>query len=220
MKIEYRALRNRPPLLKRGEGDARPRVEGYGAVFYDPADAGTQYQMWEDCFERIDPMCFNRALAEKHPARSFVNHNPDRINGRVDKGTLELRVDKMGLWYSAEIPDTSSGRDLIVDLERGNIDGSSFSFDATGRRYEEEKIGERWIVYRYLTDVTLHEVGPVAMPAYESTTAGNRTKNFEEAQAEVAAWRDSRRNLRDAEEVDVRMALMRCNGDSVISDMN
>ena len=119
---------------------------------------------------------FRSLHRREHAARSFVNHNPDRIIGRVDKDTLELRVDKKGLFYSAQIPDTTSGQDLIKDLENGNIDGSSFAFDALEWAYEDKRDDDRgWIRYRYLKDCYLHEVGPVCMPAYEATTAGSRS---------------------------------------------
>jgi HK97 family phage prohead protease len=206
--IEYRAQRLLRPTLKRSEG-ARPRVEGYGAVFYDPDDPGTEYQLWEDCIERIDPACFNRALAEKHPVRSCINHDPNNILARLDAGTLQLRVDKKGLWYSAEIPDTTVGNDLVKNLENGNYDGSSFSFDLTGRRLEQAKVGDRFVTYRYLTDCTLHELGPVLFPAYESTTADKRSRNFQDVREEVSAWRKSLQSERDAEAVAVRLATLR-----------
>ncbi len=219
MKFQVRAQHLTRPTLKRSEGGGRPRVEGYGAVFYDPADRGTEYQLWDDCIERIDPTCFNRALAEKHPVRSCINHDPNMILARLDAGTLELRVDKKGLWYSAEIPDTSVGNDLIQNLDNGNYDGSSFRFDLTGRRWEEEKVGERWIAYRYLTDCTLYELGPVLFPAYDATTAGKRSQEVDDVQAELAAWRQAKRSLTDADDVEVRMALMRCASGTLMSDL-
>ena len=38
----------------RGEGEEKhPVVIGYGAVFFDPADPGTEFPLWDDYVERI-----------------------------------------------------------------------------------------------------------------------------------------------------------------------
>jgi hypothetical protein len=59
----------------------------------------------------------------------------------------------------------------------------------------------------------------VLFPAYDATTAGKRSKEVEDVQAELAAWRQARRSLTDADDVEVRVALMRCTSDALMSDL-
>ena len=44
-------------VSERADGQ-RLRLTGYGAVFYNPSDNGTSYQLGPNIFERISPECF------------------------------------------------------------------------------------------------------------------------------------------------------------------
>lgn len=140
-------------------------VEGYAAVFYREGDAGTEYVLWEGYVERILPGAFDRALREDD-CRCLFNHDSDHILGRTKPGTLSLSVDQVGLKYRAELPDTQCGRDVRVSIERGDVDGSSFGFEALAQRRTETD--ERMI--RELLECRLYDVGPVTFPAYKATT--------------------------------------------------
>ena len=108
MKTEVRSILQ-PPTITEGK-----TVEGYAAVFHNPAERGTEYKLCDDIVEHIDPQAFQRAIAEKQPCRCLVNHDPNYRIGRVDKGTLRLTTDKRGLKYEADLPDTQVGRDLSL----------------------------------------------------------------------------------------------------------
>src|SRR6185369_858880 len=74
------------------------KITGYGVVFYNAADAGTEY----DCGsfkERVDPRACDRAIRERHDARGLFNHDPSNLLGRVGSGTMRLSVDSIGLKY-------------------------------------------------------------------------------------------------------------------------
>jgi uncharacterized protein len=185
---EHRAT-SHPAIVHRQEG--KSAVRGYAAVFYNPNTPGTEYKMFDDLWERIDPACFNRALAENQPVRCFVNHDPNMRLGRCDKGTCRLKVDEHGLQYESDLPDTQIGRDTATDLENGNLDGSSFSFQVTGQRWEDMKVEGHMISVRTITDVNLYDVGPVSIPAYNATTAGLRSAESPEG---ILAQRDAWRN--------------------------
>jgi HK97 family phage prohead protease len=174
-----RACRLQSPADVRLAGGKRT-LTGYAAVFYDAEDPDSEYQLYPGLRERIMPGCFDRCLREKQDCRALFNHNPDNPLGRVSSKTLRLDVDKVGLHYEIALPDTGLGRDLPVLIGRGDIDGSSFSFNMRT---------QRWIIgdgtaekpdIRELHDVDVFDVGPVTFPAYTGTTAelvemGDRT---------------------------------------------
>ena len=45
------------------------------------------------------------------------------------------------------------------------------------------------------------------------------TMVLEDVQAELAAWRQAKRSLTDADDVEVRTALMRCTSGTLMSDL-
>jgi uncharacterized protein len=159
----------------RARSDGKRTISGYGAVFYDADDTGTEYRLWEDVVERIMPGAFDRAMKEDD-VRSLFNHDSNIVLGRTKSGTLRLSVDAVGLRYEIDAPDTQLVRDqVIAPLERGDVDGSSFMFVPTRTAWIEEAKEGRTLYIRQIEEVELSEVGPVTFPAYESSTSGVRS---------------------------------------------
>jgi len=155
-------------VLERGESEEQvPEISGYGAVFYREDDAGTEYRLWDDVYERIMSSAFS-GIADSD-VRSFFNHNPDVVLGRSLSGTLTLSVDSVGLRYSVTPPDAY--QHVVESVKRGDVDGSSFMFVPTETTWRDETHDERTITIREINAVELYEVGPVTFPAYEATTA-------------------------------------------------
>jgi len=164
-------------IATRAKEPAAPKViTGYGAVFYNAADPGTEYTMWSDFVERVMPGCFDRSIREDD-VRSFFNHDENQILGRNQAGTLALSIDPTGLRYDVEPPDTELGRSVFEAVRRRDVSGSSFMFaegDVVWRQ-----IGD--LVIRELNEVQLWEVGPVVFPAYPSSTSEVRSAMVAEA---------------------------------------
>lgn len=184
-------------------------ITGYAARFYDPNDPGTQYELWANVFERIMPGCFDGVL-KANDCVALFNHNPDYVLGRSTKGTLRLFVDKLGLGYEIDPPDTQTARDLIANLDpaREDVEGSSFSFrcDGDGGRvlWAQEKEQE----FREIYSISeLIDVGPVTFPAYVATTAGTRSDNL--LKEERDAFRADQQRARDQDAAEAQDILMR-----------
>lgn len=180
-------------IQKRDDGSQV--IAGYASVFYDPADEGTEYQLWGGTVERILPGAFDRVIEEHQDARALFNHDSDHLLGRVSAKTLRLSVDKRGLQYEIDPPETQLGKDLPVSIERGDLSGSSFSFIVGKTVWIVENEGtdqERTI--REIHEISeLFDVGPVTYPAYEATTAGVRGEgDLGEARADYDAWHEAR----------------------------
>lgn len=173
---------------KREDGAAA--IEGYGAVFYRAGDPATEYELFQDYYERILPGAFDDQLAED--VRSLFNHDANWVLGRTksDPQTLQLSVDQVGLRYRVTPPDTQAVRDqVLAPIQRGDVSGSSFMFWPVRTSWvQEDRDGrETWI--RQIEKVRLLEVGPVTFPAYQGTSAGVRSAgSIEQLQADRDAW--------------------------------
>lgn len=204
----------RPRVERRGDGeDAQRVIVGYAAVFYRADDPGTEYQLYEDMYERIMPGAFDAAIREPDVVRALTNHDENWLLGRSDQGTLRLSVDATGLRYEIDPPDTQAGRDTVALLERGDLDGSSFGFRIWGGKrgksvWVDEVRDGRDITVREIQDLELVDVGPVTFPAYEATAAGVRSGfDSEEVHEDLQRWREDEEQARQAERLPVELEL-------------
>jgi uncharacterized protein len=193
------------PVELREDGDGR-KISGYGAVFYNADDEGTQFQLWEDAYERILPGAFDRAIAEDD-VRSLFNHDVNIVLGRNTSGTLALSVDEVGLRYEITAPDTQLVRDQVVaPIERGDVSGSSFMFVPIRANWTDEDSEDgRSVEIREVREVELWEVGPVVFPAYDASTSSLRQTDIAEARSERDEWRAAMRREREAVRVRARV---------------
>lgn len=141
-------------------------IVGYASVF---PPAQSRFRGW---FEQIDPHAFDKCLATDPDVRALFNHDPSWILGRTKAGTLKLSVDSVGLRYeiSPSLESTQT-RDLLVALERGDVDQSSFGMFVRDDEWEEREDGT---IVRTILEADLFDVSPVTFPAYPDATSGLR----------------------------------------------
>lgn len=197
--MERRFYQSHKVEIRADEGQP-PRIAGYAAVYYNAADPGTEYELFRyrnySAVERLMPGCFDRA-AREDDVRALFNHDPDNVLGRMKAGTLRLSVDNVGLRYEIDPPDTQTARDLMESLKRGDVSGSSFSFDYLSKSIVMQQDGDKERDIIEVRDVRLYDVGPVTFPAYTSTTAGARSLASDALEKELANLRAVRqRNAR------------------------
>jgi HK97 family phage prohead protease len=157
-----RRATNRAPEV-RAEAGAGKVAKGYAALFNAPADIGGYFQ------ETIAPGAFADAL--KGDVRALIDHDSGRVIGRTAAGTLRLEEDATGLRFEVDLPDTTDGRDLAVQLERGDITGMSIGFAVTHDEWDETGNMPKRTIHK----VELFEISAVAFPAYEDTSIALRT---------------------------------------------
>lgn len=197
-------------LVKREDGP--PGILGYAAVFFREGDAGTQFELWRNTFERIMPGAFDDTLNRGDDVLALFNHDPSGILGRRSAKSLTLSVDERGLRYEIQPGDTSVVRDVVQNIHLGNLSGSSFSFNITNDEWR--KVDGKEI--REITGVELFDVGPVTFPAYAGTDAGIRSVaargmevGLDEARASNRKWRaalDEVENRRRSRELSLDVA--------------
>lgn len=152
-----------------GVSDDGNTLFGYAAVYNSlSGDLGGFREM-------LKPGCFDAILASNPDVRGLKNHDTDGILGRTASGTMTLSVDDRGLRYEISLPDTQLARDLKVEMKRGDIDGSSFSFTVDDEGQDWISDGNGGVVREIRTVSGLFDVGPVVFPAYEDSTAAVRS---------------------------------------------
>lgn len=137
---------------------------GYAVLWNNRTDIGGWWT------EQFAPGCFTRSLGERDVV-ALHSHDDSRPVGRRSRGTLRLNEDDRGLAFENDLPDTSDGRDLKVQLERGDIEGMSFRFVARKQEWDETVDPP----LRTIQEADLIEVTYTAFPAYPDTEAGMRS---------------------------------------------
>ena len=141
-------------------------LSGHAAVFNSEANLG-------DFREVIRRGAFSKSLATGSNVRALYHHNAGSLLGSTRSGTLQLREDAHGLAFVLVLPDTSTGKDLSILVDRGDVAGCSFGFRvAPGGDKWETRNGQ---TLRELLNVDLVEITLTADPAYTDTTVALRS---------------------------------------------
>jgi uncharacterized protein len=171
---ELRVVRGTRPEIRGGAGGKR-KICGYAAVF------GKLSHDLGGFREKIDKKAFDDAV-KRCDVRGLKNHESAMLLGRTKSGTMRLSVDDVGLYYEIDAPDTQVGRDTLVEIERGDLDGSSFSFTTDSDKWDDATSPPT----RTLLKVRdLFDCGPVTFAAYPDATTSARA--YELARATRAA---------------------------------
>lgn len=172
----YRA--SYPGCELRDSGDNPPTLVGHFAVF----DQWTEINSaWEGSFlERIAPGAFAKSMRPewRDKLRVLFQHGKDpQIGDKPIAGITELREDKTGAYYEAELFD---GLDplLMAGLRAGGY-GASFRFKVMREDVDDDPgastFNERGLPERTIKEAQVMEFGPVTFPAYSGATAGVRS---------------------------------------------
>ncbi|NIO42241.1 MAG: HK97 family phage prohead protease [Burkholderiales bacterium] len=146
-------------------------IVGHAAVFFNEDDPGTQFEIAPEIFERVAPKAFDRFLATDQDIVALFNHDIDNVLGRRSAGTLRVHTDKIGLRYEVDLPASFLGEQIQESVNRGDLQGSSFTFLPFGENGATFDFREG---IRTLNDVDVLDVGPVTFPAYDATTVDAR----------------------------------------------
>lgn len=140
------------------------RLVGYAATFGSVARIGP-------VSETIIPGAFRSSLLD--PARDILalaDHDPSKVLGRTRANSLRLTETARGLHFELDVPETTTGNDILELVRSGNAGGMSFGFRAIDERWPSR---ER----RELVKVELHEISVVsAWPAYPQTEVAARAR--------------------------------------------
>jgi HK97 family phage prohead protease len=151
-------------LEARQSDDGSMTLAGYAAVFNE-SSVPLPFK------ETIMPGAFRKTLSETPDVRMLINHEGLPI-ARTKNGTMTLIEDERGLYFTAELADTSDARDIYALVSRGDVDQMSFAFRVIRQKWSEDR------TRRILSEVSLADgdVSVVTYPAYPTTSVEARDK--------------------------------------------
>jgi HK97 family phage prohead protease len=153
---------NTTDIEVRAEGDGMT-FTGYASVFNSPSEDLGGF------VEYVAPGAFKRSLQSRNEVKLLWNHDSGEPLASLRGGTMQLVEDERGLKVTAQLPNTSRGRDVAELLRTKVIDSMSFGFNVIRDNWSKD--GQT----RTLESVRLFEVSVVSFPAYGATTATVRS---------------------------------------------
>lgn len=131
-----------------------------------------QRSEWMGFYEILDPNVFKKTLQENNSIRVLVEHDDRLLIARNDNGSLRITNTPDALEADFDIPDTTTGNDLLVEIRSGLILGASFGFIVLRDDYKIIDGDEVRTVY----EAKLLELSCVrSLPAYPTTEVSVRS---------------------------------------------
>ena len=151
-------------------------VEGYAATFNSPTVVweydGVEYK------EQVD----DRAFDEADVSDVIFNYNHmGKVMARTRNKTLQISVDKKGLFIRARLDGTEEGKRIYEEIDGGYIDRMSFAFTTQEEAYDS---ANHMRTIRKIKK--LYDVSAVSIPAYDDTSISARSYFLLESEKEKA----------------------------------
>ena len=145
-------------------------ISGYALVFNQPSvtlggSNGFKEVISRSALEDVD-------LSDIH---LYYQHRSDQILANTKSNTMSLSVTDKGLYFKANMADTTLGKDTYKLIKRGDLTGMSFemlvqkdSWNLTTQPETRtvEKIGK------------INEISIISRPAYKQSSVSTRSANF------------------------------------------
>jgi HK97 family phage prohead protease len=147
----------------RAEGDGMS-FTGYASVFNSPSEDLGGF------IEYVAPGAFKRSLQSRNEVKLLWNHDSGEPLASLRGGTMQLVEDERGLKVTAQLPNTTRGRDVAELLRTNVISEMSFGFNVIKDNWSRD--GQT----RTLESVRLFEVSVVSFGAYKATEAAVRSQ--------------------------------------------
>jgi HK97 family phage prohead protease len=158
-----------PSFHTREEDSGDVVLEGYSALFNTRTTIAGLFT------ESIASAAFGESIQRGETVGLF-NHDSSLVLGRQSNKTLRLSENERGLFIEL-IPNlgTTTGRDVVELIKRGDVEGQSFAFTIAEERWEFPEGESDELPHRTITRIgRLFDVGPVTYPAYQETSIGIR----------------------------------------------
>lgn len=149
------------------------QIAGYAIKFNTPSTAMAPF------IEYVAPTALDNV--DLSDVLALYNHDYANVLGRVDAGTLKLSIDKVGLHFVLDMPDTTVGHDVYNNIKAGNLKGMSFGF-VVADGGDSWKQGASKPIRTINQLQTLGEISVVSKPAYDDTSINvtRSIKQFED----------------------------------------
>jgi len=158
-------------LLSSANVEVRSTTKGRIVEGYSPK-WNTLSEVLSDFRETFRPYAFTDSLKAYPDVQANYAHLQDRLIGRVSSGTLKVRQDETGLYFSVLVPKSETV--LLELLERQDITAASFEFALADSRDEQWSIMADGTPLRAVSRAVLYAVSLVSSPAYPDSKIGLR----------------------------------------------
>ncbi|WP_203624470.1 phage major capsid protein [Lacticaseibacillus sp. 866-1] len=146
--------------ITRDDTTGQMKLSGYGAIWNQPSLKG-------DFIEYISPSALDGV--DLSGVLLLYAHDFNNILARVDANTLTLKVDQKGLYFEAQLPDTTLAHDVYNNIIAGNVKGVSIGFNiASGGDSWDYRAGET--IHTITQIERLNELSLTPIPAYAQTS--------------------------------------------------
>ena len=123
--------------------------------------------------EIIQRGAFSEALAKDHDVIANINHDDNKILARSGNNLI-LKEDPIGLYFELDVPETSYGNDLLINVRSGNVSKCSFAFSVGADTWDT--MTDEGLPIRTIQKIDhLYDVAIVTVPAYEDTGVAIRS---------------------------------------------
>lgn len=143
-------------------GTTTKQIQGY-AITFDTlsVDLG-------GFVETIDPTALDGV--DLSDIKLLYGHDHNRILARTDAGNLQVKVDAKGLFFIADLADTTLANDIYKNIQAGNLKGMSFGFTIAdgGDKWTRQPDGKLLHTVTQIGQVGELTVTPY--PAYQDTS--------------------------------------------------
>ena len=121
-------------------------------------------------WETMEAGCVTKTIREKRGENNDITFNRDHDNrllfARTSNGTLRFDDTDSGLGVDADMGDYSYSVDAVKAINRRDLTGMSFAFDALTYEWSVAPDGNDLLTHR---EIELFDVAVVGMPAYVDT---------------------------------------------------
>jgi HK97 family phage prohead protease len=185
--MENKHLKENRFVELRALEDGNMVLEGYALTFENPAT----HNGYTEVIDR-------GALANTDMSDVCMKYNHEdtyMILARTRNNSLQLKVDDVGLWFRAELIDTTSNVDVYKSIQSRLIDKCSFAFTVDREEYDYDTDTRRILSIDKLFDVSVVDV-----PFYDDTLVVARSKDSfikekEQKQAQEVEFNKKKLNL-------------------------
>jgi len=175
MKIENRFYNIEDVQLRAFKNDDGQKIlEGYAARYN--VESKLIYENGKKFIEIIEREAFKDVLTSD--VYLTFNHSRDKVLARTINSTLFLTDDESGLFFRAELNNTSAANDLYEMVTRGDVVENSFAFTVKDEGQQWSRTDEGVPLRRITRISKLIDVSVVVHPAYPKT--GVWARGFEE----------------------------------------
>lgn len=145
-------------------------VTGYAIVFNQRSRVLYDKTQRKYFTEVIDPRAVTMAFLNNQDIKFNYNHDNNMLLGRslYGDGSLKFEVDEYGVRYTVELPNTSTGNDVLELIKRGDVFGCSFAFTYAKDGIRDEKVDGKNL-RTVIRMESVHDFSIVVDPAYLGT---------------------------------------------------